>query len=265
MPHAFLLHLIPAAPAPPPRYPGRYAHGLFFGLLRHVNPDLAKTLHEAPRKPFTLTPFPRRNGEVVLRVTALNDALFTPFIEALLARAGEGLMLGDRAYRLARVTATPEGDALAGYVSWEALREAEPTDAVHLRFLKPTVFATSRPDRRVRYTPFPEPRLVLNSLLASWEAHSPYPYGERGAAALREVFALDAELGGFRDLRFHRVPAGKGFFPGFTGRVEIRLYSDSLEARAALGRLGALAFFSGVGAKTTYGMGLVVPGARFLA
>ena len=41
--------------------------------------------------------------------------------------------------------------------------------------------------------------------------------------------------------------------------MTLRLWSQSLEAREALGRLHALAFFSGVGAKTPYGMGLAVP------
>ena len=105
----------------------------------------------------------------------------------------------------------------------------------------------------------PDPRLIAGSLLDKWQAHSPFPYNPKDEAALRELFELDLEVAGFRNLRFHRVQAGKGFFPGFTGEATLRLWSQSLEAQEALGRLHALAFFSGVGAKTPYGMGLAVP------
>ncbi len=55
MPKALVLELVgPKSPL----YPGRYAHGLFFALLRELDPDLSEALHAAPRKPFTLTPVP---------------------------------------------------------------------------------------------------------------------------------------------------------------------------------------------------------------
>ncbi len=91
------------------------------------------------------------------------------------------------------------------------------------------------------------------------EQQGPYPYNPKERAALENIFELDAEIAFFRGLRFHRVQAGKGFFPGFTGTVGIRVFSPSQEVGEALGRLEALAFFSGVGAKTPYGLGLAVP------
>lgn len=264
MPHAVLLELVGEKP---PLYPAKYAHGLFFALLSRMDPHLAAKLHEAPRKPFTLTPLspgarpkgrPAGSGGLLLRFTALDDGLFAPFLRALLEAAPVGLPLGDAAYRLSRVLATPEGHPLAGAASWEELTAAPKRQEATFRFLSPTVFATSKPGRRTRYTPLPDPRLILSSLLDRWQAQSPYPYNPKEEAALRELFELDAEVAGFLSLRFHRVQAGKGFFPGFTGEVAIRLHSQSLEAHLALGRLAALAFYGGVGAKTTYGMGAAV-------
>jgi CRISPR-associated endoribonuclease Cas6 len=254
--HAVVLEL---AGEKHPRYLGRYAHGLFFALLAQLDPDLAKKLHEAPRKPFTLTPLPGRNGAVSLRFTTLDGALFGPFLKALLEAAPEGLWLGEDRFLLKRVLATPEGHPLAGAMTWEELKKAPAKREVQLRFLTPTVFTTSKPGGRARYTPLSDPRLIAGSLLDKWQAHSPFPYNPKEEAALRELFELDLEVAGFRHLRFHRVQAGKGFFPGFTGEVTLRLWSDSLEVQEALGRLHALAFFSGVGAKTPYGMGLTLP------
>jgi CRISPR-associated endoribonuclease Cas6 len=259
MPYALLLHLRPIASAPGSFSP-RHAHGLFFSLLQKIDPALATRVHEAKRKPFTLTPLPQRDS-LVLRVTTLDDTLFAPLLGVILVEAGAGLGLGEERYCLTQVVATPEGDGLAGHDAWEALAQPAPTWELTLRFLTPTVFATSKPGGRTRYTPLPEPRLILKSLLDSWQVHSPFPYPQGELMALREAFEFDAEIAGFHGLRHHRVEAGKGVLPGFTGTVSLRLWGENVEAAAALGRLTALAFFSGVGAKVTYGMGLALPGA----
>lgn len=255
MPQAVVLEL---AGEKRPRHLGRYAHGLFFELLATLDPDLAGELHEAPRKPFTLSPLSGRNRGIFLRFAFLDDALFKPFLEALLAAAPEGLVLGEDRFVLKRVLATPEGHPLAGTMTWEALKGAPARREIRLRFLTPTVFVTSKSGGRTRYTPLPDPRLILNSLLEKWQ-QGPLAYGPKALAALKNAFELDTEIAFFRGLRFHRVQAGKSFFPGFTGVVGLKLFSDSLEAKEAFGRLERLAFFSGVGAKTPYGMGLVQP------
>lgn len=267
MPHAFLLHLTSSDPRPP-RYPGLYAHGLFFALLAKLDPGLAAAVHAAPRKPFTLavlepTPPARRGGEtggeVVLRATTLDDDLFGPLLGVLLREGVAGLALGDHPYRLARVVATPQGSPLAGRHTWEELAAAPPTRCLRLRFHTPTVFATSKPGRRTRHTPLPDPFLIAKSLLTSWQYHSPLRFSDTEAAALLTLFELDLELTRFADLRFERAQAAKGFFPGFTGAVEVYCHSESLEAQRALGMLQAYAFYAGVGAKTAYGLGLTMP------
>ncbi len=266
MPQAVVLELIGEKT---PLYPGKYAHGLFFALLSQVDPGLASRLHEAPRKPFTLAPLgtwgqgraqPEGGmGRVLLRLTVLDDALFAPFLRALLREAPSGVPLGDTPYRLSRVLANPEEHPLAGRSSWEGLRATPRRPQATFRFLTPTVFTTSKPGGRTRYTPLPDPRLILSSLLDKWQANSPYPYPPKEEAALRELLGWDAEVAGFKSLRFHRVQAGKGFLPGFTGEVRLKVLGEGLEVQEALGRLWALSFFSGVGAKTTYGLGLTVP------
>lgn len=267
MPQAVVLELMGEKV---PLYPGRYAHGLFFALLSQLDPELASRLHEAPQKPFTLaslspqgqgvTLSPRgRSGVLLLRLTVLDEVLFSAFLQVLLEAAPKGIPLGDTSYRLSRVLATPEDHPLAGRLSWEALRAVSRRQQVTLHFISPTVFTTSKPGGRTRYTPLPDPRLILSSLLDKWQAHSPYPYTPKEEAALRELLGWDVEVAGFRNLRFHRLQAGKSFLPGFTGEVRLKALGGGLEVQEALGRLWALSFFSGVGAKTTYGLGLTNP------
>lgn len=255
MPKALVLELVgPKSPL----YPGRYAHGLFFALLRELDPDLSEALHAAPRKPFTLTPLPEGENRLFLRFATLDDGLFSRFLLGLVEKAPTGLPLGDTDFRLTRVLADPRGHPLAGAHRWEELRDQEGLREATLCFLTPTVFITSKAEGRTRYTPLPDPRLILSSLLDKWQAHSPFPYTPKEEGALRAIFELDTEIKAFRNLRFHRVWAGKASFPGFTGEVTLRLWQEAWEARLALGRLAALAFYSGVGAKTPFGMGLAL-------
>lgn len=161
MPQAVVLELIGEKT---PLYPGKYAHGLFFALLSQVDPGLASRLHEAPRKPFTLAPLgtwgqgraqPEGGmGRVLLRLTVLDDALFAPFLRALLREAPSGVPLGDTPYRLSRVLANPEEHPLAGRSSWEGLRATPRRPQATFRFLTPTVFTTSKPGGAYPLHPF---------------------------------------------------------------------------------------------------------------
>lgn len=262
MPQAFILELTPMGTCqgpPPSLIMGHHWHGFFFALLAKIDPALARELHDARRKPFTLTQLPGCRTPLRLRVTTLDDALFAPVLKAMVSESTRGLPLRDHLYAVQRVVTTSDGHPLAGQATWTALSQSPSTQTLTLRFITPTVFITSKPGGRTRYTPLPDPRLILSSLLASWQAHSPTPYSAAEEAALRNLFELDSEIAHFKNLRFHRIHAGKATFPGFTGDVTIRLFTDRPEALQALGRLGALAFFSGVGAKTPYGMGLAVP------
>jgi CRISPR-associated endoribonuclease Cas6 len=181
MPHAFLLELIPFAQEASPLHFSLHAHGLFFALLGNIDPQKATEIHQAKRKPFTLTPLSDKHT-LRLRITTLDDALFAPFLGALLEEAPRGLSLGDHPYTLTRVLATPQGHRLAGRASWEELAQAPPAQSLTLHFLTLTVFTTSKPGGRVRYLPLPEPRLILNSLLRAWQAYSPFAYSEEEAA-----------------------------------------------------------------------------------
>lgn len=259
MPQAVVLDLVGPHP---PLYLGKYAHGLFFSLVARLDPDLAEILHGARKKPFTLTPLQEGNNRVRLRFSSLDDKLFHTFLTSLLQIAPDGVPLGATPYRLVRVLANPQEHPLVGSATWETLRSAPPLGELTFVFHSPTVFATSKPGGRNRYTPLPEPRLIARSLLEKWQAYSPYPYGAKEEAALLNLFELDLELASFHGLQFHRVQAAKGFLPGFTGEVRLRLHSESVLVREALGRLASLAFYSGVGAKTPYGMGLVVAKLR---
>jgi CRISPR-associated endoribonuclease Cas6 len=255
MPHAFLLELTPSQGHPRPEYLSQYAHGLFFHLLRAIDPELAKIIHDKKRKPFTLSA--RQLREIVLlRITTLDDELFKPLLKVILQESLAGLSLGQDSYRVARVLATPEGHPDAGFISWGELYSAPPLRRLELRFLTPTVFTTSRSDGKRHYTPLPIPRLILQSLLSSFQHYSPKPYDETHLAGLALVFEEQLEVHRC-EIRTQRYQAGKTVLTGFTGRITLHYPEHTAQVMQAVGRLGVLAFYSGVGAKTPYGMGQV--------
>ena len=255
MPHALLLHLTPTRGAPTPKDLSLYAHGLFYHLLETLDPTLSARVHAAKRVPFTL--FARRRQEsVVLRVTTLDDALFSPLLKVVLHESVSGLSLGQDSYRVAHVLATPEGHPDAGHTSWEALLCAEPTRWLELRFVTPTVFSTSRSDGKRHYTPLPLPRLILKSLLNTFQTFSPQPYSDVHVAALETLFDEQLQVRRYT-LQTEPYRAGKTSLVGFKGSVTLHYPENTEQVTDTLGRFAALAFYSGVGAKTPYGMGQV--------
>jgi CRISPR/Cas system CMR-associated protein Cmr1 (group 7 of RAMP superfamily) len=83
-------------------------------------------------------------------------------------------------------------------------------------------------------------------------------------AALRRCSAAAIGLATLREIDQNirtsdRIPFGNHFRVGFLGRCDYALPPDaSVDALRALRLLTAYAFFSGVGVKTTMGMGQVV-------
>ncbi len=252
MPHAFLLHLSPSKPTPRHKNLHQYTQGLFYHLLERIDPELSAAVHAAKRNPFTLWAKEQREG-VMLRVSVLDDALFQPLLRVVLEESLSGLELGQDSYRVARVLATPEGHPDAGYLSWQEILSAQPTNRLELHFLSPTVFATSKASKRL-YTPLPQPDLLLKSLFESFQHFSPQPYSAAEKAALQEVFSTYTVISS-HSIKTRLHLAGKQPLTGFVGTASLRYIEHAAQVMCALGRLKQLMFFSGVGAKTSYGMG----------
>jgi CRISPR-associated endoribonuclease Cas6 len=82
------------------------------------------------------------------------------------------------------------------------------------------------------------------------------PYDETHLAGLSLVFEEQLEVHRC-EMRTQRYQAGKTPLTGFTGRITLHYPEHTSQVMQAIGRLGVLAFYSGVGAKTPYGMGQV--------
>lgn len=257
MPHAFLLHLTPSKHLPKHPYLSQYAHGLFYHLLESIDPALSAEVHTKKRNPFSLWAREQRDSSVMLRVSLLDDGLFQPLIRVVLSESITGLELGQDRYRVARVLATPEGHPDANYESWQNILCAEAITSLNFRFLSPTVFTTSKlGGAKQHYTPLPEPKLILSSLFRTFQLYSPLPYSEKETAGLEHAFDKLFIITRY-DLRTELAQAGKNKMTGFVGKASIRYQDSAITVKKALAQFGKLAFYSGLGAKTPYGMGQV--------
>lgn len=255
---------------------GHLAHAAFLDMLRQVDAPLAERLHSGRgRKPFTVSAlegFGRARDsrlsveggqEGWLRVTLLDPRLFAAFIAFFLrGNPRVALRLEQTEFQVSEVLSTPGSHPLAGYDSLAGLRdrwEATALTAAHstiaLDFRSPTAFSLrGGPGAGRRMHVLPDPPLVFGELAGYWDGLT----GDDTQAAVRDFAARDVVVSRY-ELATHMGDYGGGRLQvGFAGRVAFNILSPSHpDLTRHLNRLADLAFFTGLGSKTTMGMGQV--------
>ncbi|MEJ5224231.1 MAG: CRISPR system precrRNA processing endoribonuclease RAMP protein Cas6 [Anaerolineales bacterium] len=279
-----LLNLHPVTIAPPG---GGHAHGAFFDIVERVDPALSQALHDiegkGARKPFTVSPImglPRHlhheghkgregspKGEIFLRegwacwlrVTILDEHLFRLFIAYFLDGNGKEMpkiRLGDAHFAVSEILTTPGSHPWAGFTTLSDLQkrlDAPPPQSIMLEFHSPTSFSLGKKEAQSKETIEINlyPRLVFGNLATAWKALT----GED----VREAVEKYAEA----NLRYtpHRLVRDSLTLKnhpqlGMKGRVEYQfIHPEDTPAARAIHLLADLAFYTGVGRKTTQGMG----------
>ncbi len=255
---ALVIRLAPAAGGLPPAGNGQQAQALFFELVRQVDPELAHDLHaSAPGKPFTVALLPRSERSRILevRVTLLSSPLWQPLVQALLQQiARPALRLGSTALTVRDVPGTPGSHPWAGYAAYAALAAAvEPADRLTLEFVTPTAITKGSDARgRKKLELLPHPANIFGALWRRWNALAPSELHLEEPlvqAAWEHTLVSDYQL----QTRTEQTRSGPQ--KGFVGRCSFELPPDP-EQQHCLTLLADAAFYLGVGAKTTRGMGL---------
>lgn len=259
-----------------PATQGRLAHGAFFDLIRAVDPALAEALHVPnQRRPFTISPlqgnFPEaRNGHIAinpgqrawLRFTLLDSALFAAFTRFLLLppsnRQYAALRLGGVDFIITEMLTSPGSHRWAGYTSFNDLYRPDypqnATSEIAIQFASPTVFSRGNGNGLGKIMePFPHPGMFFGSLAAAWNAHSPHPVDP---VAVRTYAEQTVVVGTYKMesavFRYWAQPQ-----IGAVGRVTYHLKDRANPLLfQTLHHLANFAFYSGVGYKTTMGMGM---------
>lgn len=242
-----------------PAWTARAAHAWFLDSLRQIDPALSAAIHDGPGlKPLSVSGLlPAPSGELrrlhprqplTLHLATLHPDVTRITLNTLVPYwRRHHIILHDQPLRVEAIetSATTYGDLLAYHLDRSSRR------SLSLRFITPTMFKKTGN----RQIPLPLPEYVFGSLIDRWTAFSPVSLPDD----LREFAINHAMISRHniqtRDITFAR--GRRGTATGFTGDVTFHFTSGQSPHLAFCHTLGAFAAFSGVGAKTSNGLGQV--------
>lgn len=230
--HVIQLSIAPEKPLPPTM--GRAVHALCFKWLASADATLAETFHNQENLPFTLSLKPTSSNQLRLRISILRREVLAPLLWGLGEDLGSEIDLVKIPCRMGRSVEVLHA------TSFQNLLKLPPQEMIDLQLLSPTSFKQGK-----EIQPFPLPELVFNSLLRRWNAFAPDEFRFPAIEWHGLVSAYE--------LKTHAFKLEGGAEIGGQGIVRYR-FPDPEQAKIATA-LAHFARFSGVGRKTTMGMG----------
>jgi CRISPR-associated endoribonuclease Cas6 len=242
---------------------GHQAHALLLDLIQQINPDLSTRLHnEGNYRPFTVSPlrgtlekdqklYLRTGHTYSLRVTLLDGrALWNCLSQNFLVSPNILLRLGKITFVLARVISTPATDPTgwAGYSDWQTLANAKPRHFITMRFASPTAFSLGNR----QFALFPEPALLWDSLLRTWNNYTPEIL-QLDKASIREAITQHVTVSDYA-LQTTTLHFPKYIQKGFRGTCTYQIKGEN-DYATQITALADFARYAGIGYKTTMGMG----------
>jgi CRISPR-associated endoribonuclease Cas6 len=285
---SILLRLHPTEPGLVSPSSGSQAHAAFLDIVRQNDPALAETLHQPnQRRPFTVGLLQGFNhlsskqleeavmknqkvsvspGQIYwLRITMLDAAIFGTFVHHLISRPRTLLIrLGDANFEISRLIGSPDphGNAnpWAAYSSFAELSaQTRMQKQYAFEFVTPTAFSKGQKNWGKLLKLFPEPALVFESLAKHWETFAPSPLRLSAKGLSIHDFAAWCEeyiLISRYSLETCYLPGSKFGQTGFQGTITYEVKGSKNDPEATwLTPLSRFALFSGVGYKTSMGMG----------
>ncbi|WP_026731169.1 CRISPR-associated endoribonuclease Cas6 [Fischerella sp. PCC 9605] len=279
MPHSLVLNLIPHSPIYPNYLTGRHYHALFLNLVSSVDRTLGDLLHHSTAdKAFTLSPLQvpstyTSNGSgkrghssqknytlqwqhekpippgtpCWWRISLLDDTLFSQLTPLWLNINPERPWhLGSADLYITSILGTPQStQPWANACTYEQLYEQANQSDRTLQF----TFATPVAFRQGGYdTVMPIRECVFNSLLNRWNKYSGIEFTN---------IPIDAIYPSFFNIHTEVVSNYESKFIGCVGEISYRILGNVEPiAIKQINTLANFALYTGVGRKTTMGMGM---------
>jgi CRISPR-associated endoribonuclease Cas6 len=222
---------------------GNHLHGMLFSLLADINPGLADMLHASQEKPFALWPVLKTDGSISVTLTTLSDEI---------ASAVDKLT-GDCCCMLGRrpvAVSSKKVCSLSVAELWNRAEKAGNIESLKINFLSPTSFR-----RAGKQWLFPDPDIVFQNVYLKATGSfgvffrdnltSPTDYSPQIMVSRYDLATMMTDYGRYKIIGFC------GFCVYDCRRVKLAYQQQSLAF------LSALADFTGIGYKTTMGMGRV--------
>ncbi len=187
---------------------------------------------------------------LTLRLTLLNDSIFSRFGNVMINACMHSYDLNGVELKVAKISSTRQADKFwADYITYQEIFDnAEKKNQV-FSFNIVTPLSFKRGDS---FLAFPMPNLFFKSLHKKWNKHSGLPFDDIFLEFLeRDIFIS------YYDLQTDSVKDNQTIsFTGCVGKVTFKVSSKASERFIHyLNVLSNFAYFSGIGAKTTMGMG----------
>ncbi len=241
---------------------GNALHAFFMSLIADRDWRLAQNLHEAKReKPFAVSPLQGDiatvNGflslsnekEYWVRFTSVAGVLSSLLLE--LKDSIAEVEIFEEMFRVIGVRADASEHPWAGQTTFEGMYNSvfatqnASSRKIRMRFASPTTFRSGS-----KNIPLPIPRLVFLHLSQKWNAYSPINLGPNIADVIDERLSLSRH-----SIRTTILDFGRHKQVGFVGDCEFLIHGEDNILSRVFHLLSSFAFYSGVGHKTTMGMG----------
>lgn len=245
MPHKYKLDIGSAAPggAPLQIQSGNHLHGFMFSLLAGIDPGLTDRIHFAQEKPFSLWPTLNKDGSISVVLATLSDELAT-VLDRMKGNMKGFLGKSHVEASIQKAASVPIAEI------WNRAGKIDSIDSLRVNFLSPTSFR-----RAGKQWLFPDPDVVFqNVYLKIIEAFGeffrnnltpPIEYSSQFMVSRYELATKQLDFGRYKIIGF------TGFCVYDCRRIKLAYNCQSLIF------LSTLAEFTGIGYKTTMGMGQV--------
>jgi CRISPR-associated endoribonuclease Cas6 len=266
--HALVVKLTALDAGTLPGSAGELAHAAFYAAIEAADPALSAQMHDAQnRKDFALSPLygyrqspadrrihVRPGQEGWLRICLLDDRLFGVFMQHLLRSSRPSIRLGSVNFAITEVLGSPGSHPWVGYATLDQLRALDDQSSRWtLEFESPTAIRWGQADNGTRRVEvFPLPRPAIAGLRSRWDRMT----GESWGRDFEEWVERNVAIGRIWHWETQPFPYRKQTYVGGLGKLEYRCLDGTHGANVAhFNRLLHLAFFTGIGYKTTHGLG----------
>lgn len=239
------------------RYPAESIHGMLFKMLKKRDAKKATILHDDyESKPFTISPmlpylrwrgkkkYLKAGKKYYIKITFLEDEWYRLFMEYFLYHP-ENLRLNGTSLEVIEVLTNSKENKQCNCIEAKKLREnAIKKKKIRLKFHSTTTFRENG-----RHIILPKPDCVFNSLLTKWNK-----FGDSKLSLNEDdfdkIFISRYKLETMME-QFKSYP-----IKGFKGHCEYEVNLTGQKLKD-INLMADFAFYSGVGYKTTMGLGQV--------
>ncbi len=226
----------------------RALHALVLRWLHLGSPEVAEFVHNTQTSPIGISrllgnrrPKGTQPGDIFyFRISLLDGNLIAPLLKGLEQQERQPVILAKFPFIIRNIYTLPGTHTLVEATNYGAISKNSNSTDIQLTFFSPTSFKQLQ-----NIQTFPLPELVFNSLHRRWNHFAPNEYKFPSVEWMGLVSAYE--------LKTHALRMEGGAEIGAQGWVRYR-FRDEEQAKIA-SVLAHFAFFSGVGRKTSMGMG----------